>query len=446
MLRTLLATTLLASAASVAHAQPGDPYGPTQAPPLTPPSGPASATPPTPPADPVLAHQVSQAIVERAQELFDAKLFLDAKQLATEAIVISPQGSSADHARMIVKLVNQQLGIKDDAERPIDNATTNDPYKDPTASPIPPKPPADEGGPTPRTAAMVHGAVFGGVLGAMLGTVLSDDDEGQAAGALLGGIGGGIGGGYLGIKLAERLAWNEAQIRTVGSGGTWGAAIGAFIGDIGTGLEGTSFRQILISAGVGSIVGSLAGAGLASKDNYTRGDLALVDTFAGMGAVGGLTLGMVMQPVESEAYSLNAAVGTAGGVVVGLLAAPETNTTQRRMLRVAGASALGGLIPFLLYAAISDDTINDDEQAIGFLSTSGLVLGAYLGFRWTRGMDDGKDVKTDENAEKDDAPPAAVMRDSAGHWRLGSIVPRALSRTLDDRQRGTTFTLLGGSF
>jgi hypothetical protein len=122
----------------VASAQPGntlpnnkpqDPYGP-QPPPQkpvgpTPAPGPAPAPapgpqPPPPPTsdDPVLAEQIAQTLVHRAQELFDARVFNDAKQLAVEALVKSPKGAAAEHAKYLIKKINAQLGIED--EKPND--------------------------------------------------------------------------------------------------------------------------------------------------------------------------------------------------------------------------------------------------------------------------------------------------------------------------------------
>ena len=67
---------LLLLASSVASAQPTDP--PAEQP-LDP-----YATPAPPPGaeDPVLAEQIAQALVHRAQELYDARVYVDAKQLA----------------------------------------------------------------------------------------------------------------------------------------------------------------------------------------------------------------------------------------------------------------------------------------------------------------------------------------------------------------------------
>jgi hypothetical protein len=183
---------------------------------------------------------------------------------------------------------------------------------------------------------------------------------------------------------------------------------------------------------------------LFARNNWrTRGDIALVDTLAGVGAVGGLTLGMLMQPAETEAYSLNAILGTAGGVAVGLFAAPLTNTTPRRMLRVAGLAAVGVGLPMLLYAGIRDPNSRSDERVTGLLATAGLLGGTVLGFRLTRKLDVGLDVL--DAGKHDDAPPAVIGRSSNGRWELGALVIQPLPQTLTT-QSGFAVPVAAGMF
>src|SRR5215467_6141726 len=68
--------------------------------------------------DPVLSEQIAEQLVARAQELFDAKVYVDAKQLAVEALMESPKGNAAERAKFIIKNVNAQLGITDDGGAP----------------------------------------------------------------------------------------------------------------------------------------------------------------------------------------------------------------------------------------------------------------------------------------------------------------------------------------
>lgn len=454
MTRSGALVLLLALTASAA-AQPVDPYAPAPAPAPTPaPPAPAPQTPtdpyatprppapppappaPTPPpgaqqpappnADPVLAEQIAEQLVGRAQELIDAKLWVDAKQLAVEALVESPKGTAAERARFIIRTVNSQLGIKDDlAPQPAveirppepDTKITDDTQPQPQPTPPPAEGVTHHDG---SMAATVHGAIYGGILGSLIGTAIDSDHptDSGVPGALLGGIGGAL--------IAERIGrkFDEAQVRTVGAGTVWGGVAGMFFAEATMGADGGDVTApgILLGGAIGATVGGAGGAALASQKKLTRGDVALVDTFAGMGAVGGLTIGMLMQPAQGEAYSVNAIIGTAAGVAVGLVAAPQTNTTPRRMLRVAGLSAAGGALPFLLYAGIHTDSSTADERVTGLLSSAGLVCGAWLGFYLTRHMDEGLDVPDGGQPEKkDDAPPSVVGRSSDGRWQLGGL-------------------------
>ena len=334
-------------AATTAFADPVDPYGPP-APAPTP--TPTNANDQAAPADPVLAEQIAQSLVARAQELLEAKLLLEAKQLAIEAIVRSPKGASADHAHQIVKAVDQELGIPEDKP-----AGPGD--QPPPPPPLPPvKPLEDQPQHTAHVASYVHGGLLGGAIGAMIGTTFSSDTGKQVGGAIPLGLVGAAGAAYGVSKLVDRFGWSEAQVRTTGAGSVWGGVVGGLVADIATGTHGTTGRQVLIGGSIGAVAGAIGGGVYASQNKLTRGDVALIDTLAGIGAFGGVTLGMIMQPVESEAYSLNSVVGTIGGVIVGLVAAPQTNTTPRRMARVAGLAAIGAALPFLLYAAVYTPT------------------------------------------------------------------------------------------
>jgi hypothetical protein len=401
----------------------------------------------------VLAERVAEALVTRAQQLLDGGVFLDAKQLAVEALVKSPRGAAADKARAIIRAANQGLGVPEDTPaapaapaapaKPTQDVDTS-PIQDPTVS----APAATRSeGRLPSTgtkiAATVHGGLYAGLLGATLGSLFSSDTP--AAGAVPLGIAAGAAGGITAPMLVDRLGWTEAQVRTFGTATVWGGVIGGLFGDISD-LNHTTAREVLVGATFGSTVAVLAGYAVASDNRLTRGDVALIDTLAGIGGASGLTLGMLMQPAHTEAYSLNAVLGIAGGVITGYVAAPMTNTTPRRMLRVAGLAAAGGAAPFLLYAAIHDPTTTVDERITGLLSTGGLIAGAWLGFWLTRGMDEGLDTLDGKpHKDADDAPVALVGRSSAGRWGIGGLGIAPLSPALAP-QRGLALQLVGATF
>ena len=448
-MRSALWTVVLLSSA-VASAQPADPYGAAPATPSDPyaptaPTSPALARPippSTPPTDPVLSEQVAQSLAARAQELFDARLFADARQLALEALQQSAKGPAGEQARLIVRQANRQLGLPDEPlpgdTIKIDVKAVDEPEKDPVTIENEPLPPQPER-PDNKLASRVHGALYVGLLGTTVGAFLSKQNPENGAIPL--GIGGAIGGALLAPVIEDKLGWSEAQIRTVGSATAWGGVAGGFFGDA-VKKQGTTGRQVLVGASLGATLGGLAGAGIASQDRFTRGDVALVDTLAGIGTIGGLTLGMLMQPAESEAYSVNAIVGGAAGWITGYVAGPLTDTTPRRMLRVAGVSALGGAAGFLLWPLLRDDTTKADERVVGFVSSAGLVVGAYIGFRLTRDMADGTDTKA---TKKDLDELGLVHRHADGHWALGTLGLQPLSAQLAP-QPGASVPLLGGSW
>ena len=482
-MRAFLTVVALVLMTQRASAQPVDPYQQPSppsnaAPPAAPAPAPAapaapapSTTPAAPPAstrvpagspdapqdpyagppvasagDPMMAERVARALVNRAQELLDARSFLDAKQLAVEALVGSPKGGSAEQARAIIHAVNQQLGIPEDAPRPEarpEEDVDTTPIQDPTLSTAPVVAPPEGGLPSGRLAARVHGGLYAGVLGATVGAFLSST---PAAGAVPLGIAAGAAGVLAVPRLVDKLGWSESEVRTVGAATVWGGMVGGLFGDIAK-TQGTSAREVLVAASLGSTLGGLGGYALTRARKLTRGDVALIDTFAGIGAVGGLTLGMVMQPAETEAYSLNSVVGITAGVVVGAIAAPQTSTTPRRMVRVAGFAAIGGAVPFLLYAAVQSSKSTVDERVTGLLSTGGLLAGAYLGFRLTRGMDDGLDTLDGKPSHDGagDAPVALVGRGSDGRWGLGGVGLTPLSPALAP-QRGMALQLVGAAF
>src|ERR1700760_2297747 len=123
-------------AAAAANAQPVDPYAPVKpAPPAPAPApapvpapGPGLGAPPepAPPSaqDPQLAEQIATSLVARAQELIAARISVDAKQLAVEALAKPPNGPSWAHAKAIIKQASAALGISDPA--PVDTVKITD--------------------------------------------------------------------------------------------------------------------------------------------------------------------------------------------------------------------------------------------------------------------------------------------------------------------------------
>ncbi len=303
-------------------------------------------------ADPEIELAVAQALVARARVLTGEGAHADAKQLVVEALVRRP---GDPEATALLAELNRKLGIVDPpVAAPADLRPPESPR--PIADePLPEPPPTGEGR---RPDAVVRYAA-------------------------------GVGGG---------------------------AVAGGLFADVVSGLDDTSSGDILGGVLIGAVVGGGAAYLLERDTHLTVGDHALIGSLATWGLVGGLTFGLAIDPPEGEAYSLNGVVGIVGGYVVGHVAARQSDVSTRRMLRVNAAALIGAAAPWLLYAAASDPDSNDDEQAFGFLSTVGLLGGAYLGFRWTRGMAPGSEV----DRARGHGPTALLMRDEAG-WRVGGI-------------------------
>lgn len=430
MVRWLSLVTVMAATA-VASAQPVDPYAP--APPATPPRA----------NDRVLNEQIAVSLVARAKELVEAKLYVDAKQLAVEAIVKSPDGPAAVEAQAIIRQVNAALGIAEPQPTP--------PAVDTNVNVTPEPPPVPVPHDTTRSYVLpsrVHGGLYLGTIGATIGSYFSSSNE--AAGAVPMGLGLAAVGAFVAPMIAKHYDIDAAQVRTVGGGTAWGGMIGGMLGATFQGADGghVNGRGPLLGASVGATLGLLATIGLAKDHSMTAGDVALTDTMVGIGTAGGLTLGMLMQPAQSEAYTLNAAIGAGAGVVVGYIMAPKTNTTSRRMIRVAGVAALGGGLPFLLYAGIHDKHASWDDRLTGGLSTAGLIGGAILGFYLTRHVDEGLDTNDHLHEDADDAPAAVLGRSSTGRWALNGVGIQPLSTTLvtGAPQKGMSVSLIGATF
>lgn len=439
----VLALTVALAAGGTAAAQPTpapdptvNPYGddapPTPAPPTTP-------TAPTANPDDVV---VGQALVARAKQLLDAGFPEDAKQLAEEAMIRVPDGDVAAQAKAIVDEANRQLGIQPPPPTPIQ----------PPVPVVTPPTPTTDVGPAPEATDPVvagrrwmgfHGALIGASLGAGLGLALDYDEvrDEEGPGAAIGAAGG-LGIGYFGGRwIAGRYKLNAAQAGMIGSASLVGAATGGLIADISD-VGGTTPRDVGIGVAAGTLVGAAGGVLVARNDAFSTGDVALIDSFAFYGLVGGLTVGAIMQPAKDEAYSLNSVIGGVGGWAVGALASPKIDATPRRVSRMVLGALVGGGAPWLLYAGIKDDSTHSDERTIGLISTVGLVGGAYLGYRWSRGLPREGGAKSVPDAGT--VPmPALIRRDSVGAWTVGPALPRAAAV---NGHRAWLVDVVGGNF
>ncbi|MEZ4366945.1 MAG: hypothetical protein R2939_11730 [Kofleriaceae bacterium] len=412
-----LAALAAVGAAVPAVAQPLDPYQ-------------ADAPPP-------LERGVAAALLARAELLLDGGDLRNAQQLAREALALLASGNAAEQP-----LVLRARAILARAGPGADMVPIDPPPTDPGAVPPGPAEPPPIAAPASvvrdgRRAALGYGAALGATLGGVLGAAAANEDSGSAGGAVAGMVVGAGAVGGLGYLVGPRLT--DPQARLLGSAGVWGTVTLAAMADVVTGVDGTSASDVAWGATLGGAAGLGLGYALHRRRAYTAGDVALMDAFAGIGTLGGLTLGLALAPVEGEGYSLNVAIGAAGGWLIGMAAAPSVEASPARVLRIGAHALTGAAAPWILYPLLADSGSDDDEQAIGLLSTIGLVAGAYVGFRRTRGLH-GEGVAAAATA----GPSALLERSPDGGWRLGAALPRV------ERDRGaaprTMLTLAAGGF
>ncbi|MBP9088718.1 MAG: hypothetical protein KBG15_21520, partial [Kofleriaceae bacterium] len=252
---------------------------------------------------------------------------------------------------------------------------------------------------------------------------------------VLGGVAGALVGGYVGHRNRRKLSPGET--RTVGSGAMWAGVVGGLVVDVATYTSGATRPQIALGISLGTIVGGVAGYGLARNRHYTLGEIGVIDSLALLGGGAGLSLGFLMQPPTAQAYSANTAIGVSAGFVIGTLLAKRWSPSEDRVLRVTGAASVGGLLPWLGYAASSGGA--SAQQWAGGLSVVGSIGGAWLGHYLTR------HAAPTERFELLAASPAFVQRSGSGHWRLGVSAPRAVGRDLAS-DAATVFDIAAGRF
>jgi len=458
----LAAALLLAPAAARAQDAPMDPYG-DKAKPAAPPSDqpvdpyadqPAEAPPP--PVDPAddIDDQVAEALYARGQQLLSRGDAADAKQLFIESLERSPKGSRSSDAIRYLRVANKKLGLPRDDGRPGAPVT-------PPAIEQPMDPygggggggggqggaqDRDQVGPSPagRRIVMAWSAAAGLIAGlAVAGPTsettneLGETSTEVSGGAVLAGLLG-AGAGFAGSWwLTDRYPVTTGQSIAIASGGTWGVTELALFGDAVTGTDSDA-NDVWKFAAVGGLAGLGAGTWYAAEFAPTEDEMTFVNSLGAIGAGGGLLVGVGIQPPETEAYSINALVGSLGGLGVGLALSDSVQVSSRRMLYIDLAGVAGAAVPWLLlYPLIKDGESENDEQAAGWLSALTLGGGAIAGWYLTRGLDDEGGAQA--RAARDAAPPALVTRDGTGRWGVGLPLPRLMSATA----HGPSRTALG---
>lgn len=396
---------------------------------------------------------VARALLDRGKALYAAGDHTNAKMLFIESLERSAEGAWSKEALAMLRASNEKLGVANlehgnpsatsvgGDSGPLDPYATDgggegplDPYGggDPVGDPEDPyaglggeRPGNLDDEPDDGSVARRRVAMWGGGFGALLGLALvgPNDDNNQTRGAAvlvaaLTGAAGGVGGYYLLGRKPLAIGQGQAII----SAGSWGVYTVALFGDAVTGVDTTTTNEGFKAAAIGGAVGLGGGVLYAVRAEPTEADVSLTNSFGLYGTTTGLMLGVVMNPPESEAYSINGALGAVGGLGIGYWLSTRYEVSRRRMIRV-DLGALAGLAASwaLFYPLIADDTTSGDEQAAGAVSIGAMAVGGYLGWRLGRGLED---------AGADDASvaglPGLVTRSDAGAWSVGTPLPRPM--------------------
>jgi hypothetical protein len=407
---------------------------------------------PAPSPAPVIDEAVARALYERARVLSDAGDYVNAKMLLEESLSRSSDGPASGDARSLLAVCEENLGdlpYRGDADTTLDpfadhdTRDTLDPYAaDPEAAAVPAADlTASASAGRDRQSAQRTLAIYGGLYGFTAGMAVADYDDGAPVLAGLAGAGAGIGAAYL-INRGGGLSSGQAS--TIAWSGAWAGMAGGILVDL-SGVGTSTPEGVTRGVAVGGLLGAGAGWLLARKADPSPGDVALINSLGMYGTATSLMLGVGLAPVEVEGYSLNALLGAAVGIGVGIYAAPRLDVSRQRMLWVDLGAALGAATPWvLIYPALQDGDSDTDEQTTGIISALALLGGGYLAWRLTADMDE-KDTVAQKRLP---AVSGLLQHTPDGAWAVGVPMPRLPDSALGPRARGFSVAvdLLAGEF
>jgi hypothetical protein len=401
--------------------------------------------------------QVAEALYQRGLVLFQQGDYENAKKLFIESLERSATGPRSKDALRLLRSSNERLGFDDlDAGRPGTGGAPLDPYGDPDpgAAPLDPYGDPDPGTAPldpygdPGTAVEVRSIeeteretaqrtllFWGGAYGFTTGLALAgpQDEVGSIGGVpfLVGALSAGAGAG-LSYFWFDRYPMTPGQAAATASGGFWGAATFGLIGDVilfyasDSEEAGNDTNALYKFVAAGGLVGTGLGGAYAYRASPGEGEVAFVNSLSLYGASLGLLLGVTIDPPQSQAYSLQAAIGSLIGLGTGVYLAERAGVSRRRMLWVDLGAAAGAAVPWaLVYPLVSDSDSSKDEQAIGFVSSLTMVGGAVAAWLLTRGLDrEPEPLAAEAGADRTPPPPALLQREQSGRWRVGVPVLR----------------------
>jgi hypothetical protein len=347
-------------------------------------------------AEPPIGQLVADVLFERAMTLYGQGDTANAKQLFIEALERDPAGPRAQDSTAMIKSCNERLGLSDKDGMPGHQSSTPvAPPKQPTVDSPQPEPPPEAVSPGPsglsgtsgaRIALTVWGGLYGFAGGLAIGGPLDDSGDTSATGLALGVAGAGA-GAAAGHFLSKRFRPSLGTAATITALGFWGSYNAWMIGDVATG-DDSDTNDLYKYLAVGGLVGTGAGTALAVLRPVNEGDVAMVNSLTTYGSALGLLLAVVIDPPRSEAFSLQASVGSVAGMATGFALTNKLDLTRKRTLWIDVGAGGGALAPWLLiYPFITDSDSNNDEQLVGALSMLTLAGGVVTSWYFTRNLD-----------------------------------------------------------
>ncbi|MBI4512334.1 MAG: hypothetical protein HY698_22065 [Deltaproteobacteria bacterium] len=346
------------------------------------------------PAD--VKEEISRALLERAARLHAAGDVVSARRLLEESLAVSPDGPYAERARELLRWCEEKLGSTWTVPAGKASATIghpeggvpSNPYAVGDEEPISEEMPLD-----PYTDT-------GDGVG-----ILETEDGVQESLELVNPYGAASSAPSAGRRaswlLASGIAW----------GGLSGLAVGHLVDDPSDSDDGSALAYVL-PAVVGGAVGGWAAWKFGEPATPSDSDLLLVNSLGTAGALSGLLVGGMSQPAQGRAYSLNSVLGAAAGLGAGVFLAPRIKESTSRLALIDLGAAAGAALPWvLLYPALQGE--DGAVQATSVISLGSMLGGAYVAWRWTKGMRRAEGDAAQRNAR------GLVVRDDYGTWRLG---------------------------
>jgi hypothetical protein len=291
--------------------------------------------------------------------------------------------------------------------------------------PLSSSPPSDEVR-NARSALRIFGGLYG--LSLAIGLIGASGPEGDGGGEVLLALASAGAGAYLAHRVVRNREITQGQSMAVMSGATFGTAAGIYAAWLGQAPDDSASEPFFAGSAIGGLVGLGAGVWIATK-KPDAGDVAFANSLGSYGMVGGLLLGLAMDPAQDRAYGMNALVGTLGGLGVGALLSRKVDVSRRRMAYVDLGVGLGVLTGVIIVGG----AMGDDADAGRMAGASALAFGALGGVvTWygTRKLDKKRNLQTAAR------PPALFSRGADGAWGVGLPLPRPVARTGADTAWG----------